>query len=258
MRASRKQLETTAEHDIGIGGRVKAARLHRGWTREALAFHSGISWSAIAQVESGRRRNLRPNTLSALAHGLGVTIDYLVSGAVPAPMLEHRACFYGTDAEFVAIAAPFLTEAVERAEAALVVTSARNITALKRRLGSQADAIGFAEHTKWYRTPVAALTAYQAFMDLRLQAGAPWIRILGEPVRAGWSASETRLWCRYESLLNLAFAATPATMLCPYDRRTVDDELLGHAHATHPYTLDGDLLSPSATYAEPDTFLLMP
>ena len=51
-----------------------------GWTREALAFHSGLSWSAIAQVESGRRTNLRPSTLAALSRPLGVSIDYLVDG----------------------------------------------------------------------------------------------------------------------------------------------------------------------------------
>src|SRR5438445_8615473 len=83
----------------GLGARVRAARQRRGWSREALAFHSGISWSAIAQVESGRRTNVRPSTLHALALALGVTIDYLVAGrSVAAPMMEHQALLYATDA----------------------------------------------------------------------------------------------------------------------------------------------------------------
>src|SRR3984893_10169340 len=85
----------------GIGHRVRAARERLGWTREALAFHAGISWSAIAQVESGRRRNLRPSTLAALSRPLRVSIDYLVDGGQsPATMLEHSAFPYRADDEF--------------------------------------------------------------------------------------------------------------------------------------------------------------
>jgi transcriptional regulator with XRE-family HTH domain len=57
-------------------------------------------WSAIAQVEAGRRTNLRPATLSALAGPLGVTIDYLVNGgASQARMLEHSAFLYNTNGQ---------------------------------------------------------------------------------------------------------------------------------------------------------------
>ena len=59
-----------------IGDSLKAARTRLGWTRETLAHHSGISWSAISQIESGRRRDVRLGTLSALAEALGVSVDY--------------------------------------------------------------------------------------------------------------------------------------------------------------------------------------
>src|ERR1700686_2883902 len=85
----------------GIGPRVRAARERLGWTREALAFHAGVSWSAIAQVESGRRTNLRPSTLLALSRPLGVSIDYLVEGGLSRPtMLGHSAFSYRTDDQF--------------------------------------------------------------------------------------------------------------------------------------------------------------
>ena len=35
-----------------IGHSLRAARARAGFTREALAYHSGVSWSAIAQIES--------------------------------------------------------------------------------------------------------------------------------------------------------------------------------------------------------------
>src|ERR1700753_169051 len=108
--------------DNKIGTRVKAARQRLGWNRETLAFHSGISWSAIAQVETGRRQNLRPSTLQALAGALGVTIDYLVAGGGRVvPMLAHRVLIYGTEPEFLETAAPFLAEGMERGEAVLSV-----------------------------------------------------------------------------------------------------------------------------------------
>ena len=55
-----------------LGESLKAARARAGWSREALAYHSGVSWSAIAQIESGRRNDVRLSSLSALAEALGV------------------------------------------------------------------------------------------------------------------------------------------------------------------------------------------
>lgn len=246
------------EEDIGIGSRLRAARGRVGWSREALAFHSGVSWSAIAQVESGRRRNLRPSTLSALAGALGITIDYLVSGGAGRPMLEHRALLYGADAEFLAGVAPFLAGAIDRSEAVLAVIGAAHVEPLKEQLGAGADAVRFVEQSEWYRTPVAALSGYQSFVKASLEAGAPWVRIVGEPVWTDRSASEARVWCRYEALLNLAFAGSPATVLCPYDTRAVDDDVLSHAGATHPHTFEGDLLSASGAYADPGSLVLEP
>ena len=78
-------------------------------------------------MERGRRVNLRPGTLSALAHALGVSIDYLVDGAASPPILEHRALLYETDEEFLGVAATFLGGAAELAEGAIAVTSPARI-----------------------------------------------------------------------------------------------------------------------------------
>ena len=123
----------------GIGSRVRAARERLGWTREALAFHAGVSWSGIAQVESGRRTNLRPSTLGALSRALGVSIDYLVGSALPPRMLEHSVFQYRADDEFQATIGSFLADGVERSEAVLAVTTAPNIELLREHLG---EAIG--------------------------------------------------------------------------------------------------------------------
>src|SRR5438477_4431114 len=155
----------TPPGDHAIGRRVRTARDRLGWTREALAFHSGISWSAVAQVESGRRTNLRPATLAALARALGVSIDYLVSGGTTAPvMLKHCALPYASGDEFVSVAGPFVKEAIGRSEPVLAVTTKRNRNLLEKWLGDDAGYVEFADRAGWYRTPAAALKRYADFL----------------------------------------------------------------------------------------------
>jgi transcriptional regulator with XRE-family HTH domain len=246
--------------DIGIGRRVRAVRQRHGWSREALAFHAGISWSAISQLEAGRRRNLRPGTLAALAGALGVTTDYLVSGGgLGAEMLEHRVLLYDGDAEFLAAALPFLSEAGERSEAALAVTTAAHCDLLREHLGAAEARVEFADQAGWCGTASGALGRLRAFVEGHLQAGAHWIRILVEPVMAGRSEVDAGLWARYESLFNLVFRSAPLTALCAYDVADLDADALELLLATHPHTLGdtGDAVA-SAGYVDPVEFVLSP
>jgi transcriptional regulator with XRE-family HTH domain len=243
----------------GIGGRVRAARERLGWTREALAFHSEVSWSAVAQVETGRRTNLRPGTLMALAQALGVSIDYLVDGGLTRPtMLEHAAFSYRTDDEFRSIAGPFLAEGIDRSEATLAVTSAANIELLREYLGKDARGVEFVDASTWYSTPIAALEAYKTFADAKLNAGAHWVRLVGQPAWQERSDAQVRLWTRYESLLNLVFSASPLTAVCAYDERSVAPEIVAQAHHTHPHTVSDAGTSQSPEYADPGRFALEP
>jgi transcriptional regulator with XRE-family HTH domain len=228
-------------------------------TREALAFHSGLSWSAIAQVEAGRRTNVRPRTLQSLARALGVTIDYLVSGGgAPTPMLVHRALLYSTESEFLDVCVPFLTQGVERGEAVLAVTTDANLALLRGRLGEAAHAIELAGRDGWYRTPTIAVHRYREFLTRKLDSGAAWVRILGEPPWSGRPKRQLPLWVRYESMLNLVFAGEPVSVLCPYDKRELGDEIQGQATATHPETIgrNGTLGSPD--YVDPLELVLEP
>lgn len=241
----------------GIGARLRAARERLGWTREELAARSGLSWSAIAQVESGRRRNLRPGTLSGLAGALGVTIDYLVHGApVGTSMLEHRALLYETDDDLVDTIAPFLVEGVERSETVLAITTPRNIDLLRERLGADAQRVEFVEREGWYKAPGPTLRELEGFVKEKLAAGAPWVRVVGEPIRTGASNPETRLWTRYESLLNLVLAQAGATIICPYDTRSVHPEIARQALMTHPHTVGPGGVAVSPEYADPAGFVL--
>jgi transcriptional regulator with XRE-family HTH domain len=245
--------------DSVMGPRLRAARERLGWSREALAFHSELSWSAIAQVESGRRTNVRPQTLSALAQALGVTIDYLVHGAPSsAVMLEHRVLLYETDQEFVATVAPFLREGIERSEALLVVTARTRIELLREQLGADAERVEFVERESWYTDPAPALRELEEFVKAKLSAGAPWVRFVGDPDWAGTSETETGLWTRYEALVNLVFANSPTSLLCTYDTRSIAPEVARQARLTHPHTIGPEGVASSSDYANPGGFVLGP
>jgi transcriptional regulator with XRE-family HTH domain len=243
----------------GVGHRVRAARERLDWSREALAFHAGISWSAIAQVESGRRTNLRPSTLAALSRALGVSIDYLVGGTLPRTrMLEHAVFPYRTDDQFQTAMGSFLADGLERSEATLAITTGPNIELLREHLGNDARSVEFLDANGFYSTPITALEGYRAFFEAALERGAPWVRVVGEPTWAGRSDPEVRVWTRYESLFNLVFAASPLTAVCPYDERSVAAVVVRHAHLTHPNTLDERGISQNPDYTDPARLALEP
>jgi transcriptional regulator with XRE-family HTH domain len=241
-----------------IGEALKAARARIGWSREALAFHSGVSWSAIAQIESGRRKDVRLSSLSALADALGVSVDYLIGTAttITPQLLEHQLLPYGSHDEFLAAAMPFLTEGVEQSHSLLAVTTPAQVGLLRESLGDSSDQVEFADSVDWYRSPSEAFNRYRAFVTQTFEAGATWIRIVGEPVWAGRSDVEIAAWTRYESLVNLAFASSPVTLVCPYDMRSVPVEVVTDARRTHPLVAQGGGAAESSTYQAPEEFLL--
>lgn len=249
----------TTEHGLensSLGGRVRSARDRLGWTRETLAHHCALSWSAIEQIESGRRRNTRPDTLRALSEALGVTIDYLVSGQRPSAMLSHQVLVYGDDDGFVNAAAPYLSEGMERAEALLVTTTAKKIGLLKDELGDSADQVEFFAAETWYASPVSAMNAYRLFLDDQVAEGAPWVRVVGDPEWPGRSEEDVRAWNQYESLVNLTFSPSPVTLLCTYDERTVHPSIVTAAQLTHPQIVEGGEVSDNPLYRDPSEFFL--
>jgi transcriptional regulator with XRE-family HTH domain len=243
-----------------IGECLRAARVRAGWSREALAFHSGVSWSAIAQIESGRRQDLRLSSLTALAEALGVSVDYLVgTTATLAPHLfEHRLLEYSSDEDYLEAAIPFIAEGLERSECVLVVTTPAQTALVRDTLDVRSEPVEFADSAEWYDSLSGAVRRYHAFVKQKFEAGATWIRIVGDPVWAGRSRAEITAWFRYESLVNLAFASAPATIVCPYDSRSVPAEVIADARRTHPEVADLGVATGDPTYQEPEDFLLQP
>jgi hypothetical protein len=188
-----------------------------------------------------------------------VSIDYLVDATLPRrTMLAHSVFPYRTDDQFSTTMGSFLADGFERSEAILVVTTGPNIELLREHLGRDARSVEFRDASGFLTSPMDALEGYRAFSEAAVARGAPWVRVVGEPMWTGRSDAEVRAWTRYESLFNLVFAASPMTVVCPYDERSVAPEILRHAHLTHPNALVERGVSPSPDYADPARFALEP
>jgi transcriptional regulator with XRE-family HTH domain len=241
-----------------VGEALRTARARAGWSRETLAHHSGISWSAIAQIEAGRRKDIRLTSLSALAGALGVSVDYLVGtpSTITPRLLQHRAVTYETDDAFLAAANPFLAEGTERSHCLLAVLTPMKAALLRDSLGGRSEQVEFADWQDWYRSPQQALAHYAAFVSQKYDSGAVWIRVVAEAAWAADSARELATWNRYESLVNLTFASSPATILCTYDERAFSAEAIADARRTHPHVTCGEEATASPTYRAPEDYLL--
>jgi transcriptional regulator with XRE-family HTH domain len=241
-----------------LGTSLRSARERRGWSREALAHVSGLSWSAITQIESGRRQEVRASTLVALAGALGVSVDYLVGGAAtmsPA-LLNHGLVTYSSDDEYAFAAIPYIREGIERGDSVLAVTPEWQADLLHDALEGEAQHVEFLDSTTWYRSLPAAASGYRDYVKERFDRGAPWIRIIGEPSWKGRTGNALTEWFRYEALINVAFASCPASVVCTYDTRAVPEGAMEGALRTHPHLMgDGDVTA-SAAYRGPEDFLL--
>ena len=243
-----------------IGGSLRSARERKGWTREVLAYHSGLSWAAIAQIESGRRQQVRVSSLVALASALGVSVDYLVGGdaTISPQLLGHRVLIYGSEDEYLESALPFLLEGIARSEGVLCVPTTWQGNLLRTALGEDAHRVEFLDSSEWYRSLRDAAGGYLTFVRERFERGVPWVRILAEAVWADRSDAEVAEWFRYEALVNLALASSPATIVCTYDARTLPEGVLADARSTHPELVAAGVSTVSVAYREPIDFVLDP
>ena len=136
-----------------------------------------------------------------------------------ARLAEHRVLVYESDEEFLAAAIPFLTEGIEQSHCVLAVMTQAKTGLLREALDDHSEHVEFADWADWYRSPKEALGRYGDFVKQKLEAGAVWIRIVGEAAWAGEADAEIAAWTRYESLVNIVFASSPATIICTYDER---------------------------------------
>lgn len=176
------------------------------------------------------------------------------SGLPAAPLLVHEALLYSTPGEFVGVTEPFLRDGLARGEDALVVTHKLNMGALRGALADVAESVEWADTAGWYPKPIDRIQALDRYVRDRLDTGVPRVRIVVESVWPEDSIRAVSELKRFESVLNLLFAALPVSMVCPYDA-SLFNHILPDAYRTHPLIRDARVMSQaSAEYLEPGEF----
>jgi anti-sigma regulatory factor (Ser/Thr protein kinase) len=107
---------------------------------------------------------------------------------------------------------------------------------LREALGTAADDVLMLDMEVAGRNPGRIIpTVLRRFADAHRGGH---VRIIGEPIWAGRTATEYPACAQHEALINLAFAGRDVTIVCPYDTSTLDDRALTDALATHPTVWD--------------------
>jgi anti-sigma regulatory factor (Ser/Thr protein kinase) len=147
---------------------------------------------------------------------------------------SHQAVYYRALDGYPGAVLPFIREGLARAEPVLVAVpplAARRLQAGLALLSHNGDGVTFADITEIGRNPGRIISAVWEFISRH--AGRP-VRFLAEPFWPARSAAEAREALRHEALINVAFAETPVSVLCPYDVAALAPEIVAGAGHTHP------------------------
>jgi anti-sigma regulatory factor (Ser/Thr protein kinase) len=170
--------------------------------------------------------------------------------AVLAPQFEHAAVFYHSTDEYLDAVLRFVTAGVEHANPVLVAVPGPKIRLLREHLGG-AGWVSFADMTELGANPARIIPEVAAFADAHRGRT---VRYVGEPIWAARTAAELCEAIRHEALINLAFAGTAASILCPYDRTRLAPGVIAGAERTHPVLIQNGLALPSRAYPEAGLF----
>ena len=69
-----------------LGKRVESARVSLGWKQHELAEKMGVSQQAIQKIEDGRTK--MPRDINKLATILDVSVEWLITGNQPEPIVK--------------------------------------------------------------------------------------------------------------------------------------------------------------------------
>jgi anti-sigma regulatory factor (Ser/Thr protein kinase) len=164
---------------------------------------------------------------------------------------DHRLLEYGSVRDFVAGIMPFLLEGLDVNEPGLVVTSARNIAALRDALGSDASRrVRFADSDTWGSGNVPARVQAVEWAIRNLLAVADQCWLVDEFTWPG--DAQRRQWRRHEAAANLLRTSSHVSVLCAADTRAHPAEFLQDLRQTHPIIAPD---YPNADFIEPWTYL---
>lgn len=164
----------------------------------------------------------------------------------------HEGCLYGSDEELLTTALPFIREGVETGEPVLVTAASGTLDLLADALG---EGVEYTESGHFGRRPVQRISGLYGFWRKHADGGHRHVRIFAEPIWSGRSGREIAEWTRMESMLNVVLASTRIWMICPYDLRMLDADIIADAQRTHPLLVRGRRRYASSNFVDPIEFV---
>ena len=165
----------------------------------------------------------------------------------------HQALIYESEEQFLAGAVPFVERGVAAGEPVLAAVQGANAEALRAAIGTDAPGFSIVPAEDWYETSARTREKVASWVEEHGDGGR--VRLIGEPAWALGHEAQVRDLARHESVVNVAFADCPVSFICPYDARTLPDEILEHAERTHPELVAGDgEAAASSAYEDPHSF----
>jgi anti-sigma regulatory factor (Ser/Thr protein kinase) len=150
--------------------------------------------------------------------------------------LKHVALFYSDQAERRAQIVAFAQAGLARGEPSFIAVPGDEARILGDQLSEEPGDLLCSDMADMGRNPARIIPELQAFIDKH-----PGQRVcfVGEPIWPGRSPTETCEATRHEALINLAFAGTRVTILCPYNVGRLAPSAIAGARHTHPNLLAG-------------------
>lgn len=150
----------------------------------------------------------------------------------------------------------------ESAGAPVLIAVPGGRTSLSRDAAGEMASAQFVDATDWGRNPARLMPLIRAFAA---EHEDQHVRVVCELAWAGRSGAQLGEVARYEMTVNLAFAATPITMLCPYDVAALPRPVITAACGSHPWVRqdgaerdNGEFRAPLDWQARPQPPLTVP
>ncbi|MGH3827371.1 MAG: anti-sigma factor RsbA family regulatory protein, partial [Pseudonocardiaceae bacterium] len=158
----------------------------------------------------------------------------------PAPRwaddFAHQALLYHGTREYLEGTVPFIREGLAAGEPVALAVPGPNLRLILTELGTDAERVRLLDMTRAGRNPGRIIpNVLRAFADAHTFGR---VRIIGEHLWTGRTAREYPACAQQETLINIALAGRPVTLLCPYDADRVGPQTLAEAEACHPQLID--------------------
>jgi anti-sigma regulatory factor (Ser/Thr protein kinase) len=150
-----------------------------------------------------------------------------------ASLHPHEALFYCDESEYVDGLRRFFAPAIAAGEPVAAALPRSKFDLARQALEGASD-YELLDMQELGRNPGRIIPAVESMIGKH--AGRT-LHYVGEPIWPGRSPAEICEAVRHEALINVAWPQASVRVLCPYDARGLDEEVLRSAERTHP-TLD--------------------